>query len=137
MQNKKACSLKRRGFTLIEILVVIAIIAILVTAVMVSIGESRKKARINSTITSVRSALPIIISCNDIIPTGHINFPAGSETGATLICQETAGSFWPKLVVGYEYAAGGDYTGDCRFEISTNGDRAANIVCDCVKQACQ
>jgi prepilin-type N-terminal cleavage/methylation domain-containing protein len=130
MQNEK-------GFTLIELLIVIAIIVILATAIMVAISESRRKARINSTLSSVRSALPIVLSCNDLVPVGHINFPAGSETGATLICQEISGSFWPKLDADYEYVPGGDYTESCNFEISTNGDRAANIICDCVKQNCQ
>ncbi len=136
MRNERACSPERRGFTLIEILVIVAIIAILVTAIMVSIGESRKKARISSVLTSAKSALPIIVSCNDLSPTGHINFPSGTETGTMLICQEIAGSFWPKLLSGYTYADSGDYTENCNFEITTV-DRAANIKCSCEKQSCQ
>lgn len=123
----------RKGFTFIEILVVVAIIAILATAIMVSIIESRRKARINGTITSLRSTLPIIVSCNDY-PLQKVGRP---ENGDKQICPvKSPDSLWPELPAGYAYL-GEDYDGDCEFTISTNGDRATDIVCDCVKQTCQ
>lgn len=125
-------SKKKKGFTLIEILVVVAIIAILATAIMVSISESRRKARINGTITSLRSTLPIIVSCNDD-PLKSVGRP---ENGERQICPDKSpDSLWPELLPGYAYA-GGDYTENCNFRISTN-DRTTDIVCNCVKQTCQ
>ncbi|MFA4817979.1 MAG: prepilin-type N-terminal cleavage/methylation domain-containing protein [Parcubacteria group bacterium] len=136
MKNKKACSPKRRGFTIIEILIVVAIIAILAAAVMVSIGESRKKARINSAKTSLKTALTIIISCND--SSGAVNPPNASESGANKICPGINGAFWPKLGNGYQYitSPAGNYTSNCKFKVDTNGD-SADLNCDCVKQNCQ
>lgn len=128
--------MKNKGFTLIEILVVVAIIALLATAIMVSIGESKRKARINSAKTSLQSALPAVISCND--SKGIINRPSGSETGDTEICQGniTPGSKWPKLPIGYDYISSENYSADCNFKVSvTNGDRS-DLICDCVKQSC-
>ncbi len=127
----------KRGFTLIEILIIVAIISLLAVAILVSVDQSRKNARINNTKAALRSALPIIISCND--SGGTVSEPTGSETGSHLICQ-TGGfdtSFWPKLSGGYTYVNGGSYNDvNCNFQVLTNGDRASNISCSCQGQRC-
>lgn len=126
----------RKGFTLIEILVIVAIIAILATAIMTFLGESKRKARINSAKTSLQSALPAVILCND--SNGEINRPSGSETGNTEICKWniTPGSKWPKLPIGYDYISSENYSANCYFKVSvTSGDRS-DLICDCIKQSC-
>lgn len=130
----------KKGFTFIEILVIVAIIALLATAIMTFLGESKRRARINSVKTSLRSTLPIIVSCNDY-PKSEVGIPSGSEDGRGQICPaKSPNSFWPELPAGYTYPdtdTGYNYNENCSFEIFPNGDRATDIVCNCVKQICQ
>jgi prepilin-type N-terminal cleavage/methylation domain-containing protein len=126
---------KKSGFTLIEILVVIAIIAILVTAILISLNGSRKKARINAAKTELKSAMTAVVMCNI---TGTASVP-GSDTGGGVIC---AGSIptWPVLSWGYKYTDFNlmKYLGDCNFSVSTNGDNASgSLTCDCKSQLCE
>ena len=53
----------KQGFTLIEILVVIAITGILAAVVLVSMSSYRSKARSSKALASLSSAIPSIISC--------------------------------------------------------------------------
>lgn len=126
---------RRRGFTLIEILIIIIIIGILASAILVSINQSSKNARINSAKTSLRSVLPAIIACKD--GGGNVNNPSGE----TDICASAVGlssSKWPTLSYGYVYVAGGIYnSANCSFQVSTNGDTASNLACSCASQICQ
>ncbi|MEK7598202.1 MAG: prepilin-type N-terminal cleavage/methylation domain-containing protein [Patescibacteria group bacterium] len=126
---------KKPGFTLIEILIVVAIIAILVSAILVSINNSRKKARINSAKTSVRSALPIIVSCKD--SGGIVSFPANPMGGNRICNTGYDSSFWPPLVSNYQYGGGVYDSKDCNFQILTNGESNPDIACDCNSQMCQ
>lgn len=127
-----------RGFTFIEIMVVVAIIAIIASAVLVSIGQSRKNARINGARTTLRSALLVISSCKD--SGSNVMAPSSTETGNTLICQSgIAGAFWPRLPDGYVYGAGGANmynSTSCNFKVSTS-DTETPLVCDCITQTCK
>lgn len=125
----------RAGFTLIELLIIVSIIALLATAILVSVNQSRKNARINAVKTSLKTTLPVVVSCND--SGGKINLPQDSETGNKQICDLISGAFWPKLNYGYTYVSGGNYTVNCNFQIDTNGDTAQNLTCSCAKQSCQ
>jgi len=62
-KNKKAYLPRKQGFTVIEILVVVAIIAILATVLLVSMNGSRKKAQDNSALTSFKSAAAPVYMC--------------------------------------------------------------------------
>ena len=125
---------QKRGFTLIEILLVITIIVILISIIIVSLNGSRKTARANNTRTALKSVLPVVISCND--SQSLINIPAGSENGTKLVCVSFPNAFWPKLPDNYSYVAGGNYTANCLFQVFTDGDTASNILCNCATQAC-
>jgi prepilin-type N-terminal cleavage/methylation domain-containing protein len=125
----------KKGFTLIEVMLISVIIAILASAVLVSMNQSRKNARINSVKAAFKNSLPAIVYC--IESGGTINAPSNPETGAKLICNSIAGAYWPVLNWGYLYVAGGTYTSNCSFQISTNGDSASNLTCTCLNQNCQ
>jgi prepilin-type N-terminal cleavage/methylation domain-containing protein len=122
-----------RGFTLIEVLVVVFIITVLAGVIMVSWFGIKKSARVNSAKTTLRTALPAVISCNDS-GGGSINIPKPSEDGTTLICTNNSTAFWPALPAGYAYE-GGDYSADCDFQISTNFD-SPDLDCRCTTQVC-
>ena len=135
-ENQKYMKDDKKGFTLIELLIIVAIISLLATVVLVSVNESKKRSRINSAKTSLRSALPAIISCRD--SGGNVNVPSGSEDGTKPICVSggLAGANWPKLGYGYQYLGGTYNSSNCNFEVSTGGD-GDNLVCNCVKGRCE
>lgn len=129
-----------KGFTLIEIIVVVVIISIVATIVAVGVNQSRKNARINGAKTSLKTALPIIVSCKD--SGGLVHIPSGSETGVKLICNTIPGAFWPKLAGGYTYGGGTYDSNNCSFQVSTSGDvmmpsGSTYLICDCATQACK
>jgi len=86
-----------RGFTLIEILLVIAIIAILATIVFVGTAGQRQRARMTGAVASVKSAMTPAMACISL--DGEIQEPA--ETGGNAICSgssEISESItWPVL----------------------------------------
>lgn len=124
---------KKHGFTLIEILLIVAIIAILATIVLVSVNQSRKNARINNAKTSLRTVLPIVVSCLD--SGKQVNNPSAGN----LICQSgLPGSFWPNLSWSYQYGAFNlTNSNNCSFQVSTNEDTTNPLTCSCATQICQ
>lgn len=122
MKNKK-------GFTLIEILIVVSIIMILSSIILVNINNSRKNARIKSAMTSAQSSLNIIVSCNDAEGTVTVPPVAGDQ-----ICDIIhPDSKWAPLPSGYTYDGTGDFSHECDFNV--NGD-GATINCQCETMAC-
>lgn len=130
MQNKKA-------FTLIELLIIVAIIGLLASAILVSIGQSRKNARINTAKTSLKSILPMVISCLD--SKGPLIGPDSINNGGNTICGTVVGGSWPVLANGYRYVNGNlTNPGTCFFTVSTSNDNAANLLtCSCATQLCE
>ena len=55
----------KKGFTLVELLVVIAIIGILASVVLVSLTSAREKAQRASALASLSSMMPELIVCDD------------------------------------------------------------------------
>lgn len=136
---------RRRGFTIIELLVVISIIALLASVIMVSLGESRKKARDArraSDIHEIQTALALYyIDCHRFPTALTLTANNGCGSGITL------GNFLsqiprdPQTQSGYSYAAIGT-GGNCNsyhlgalFEtneappLASDTDRAVTGVC--------
>lgn len=124
---------KTKAFTLIEILIVITIIGIISVVVLAFIDKSRLNARKNSVATSMRSALPIIISCKD--SGGTVADPVAENQ----ICNNNyPNSFWPSLLGDYQYQTGGvnNYNSNACFFNVTSATDSATIQCDCYRSKC-
>lgn len=161
MSNVKCQMLPRRGFTLVELLLVIAIIGILTSVVMVSSQGSIEKSKRASAITTMSSMLPELVTCAD---DNGVAIAVATTTSTYACCKDTAAatsllgcdtsaeaatghlSKWPNIVTktGYDYAgnptgtiAAGTYvffakkTGQNRIIC----DYAANECCDDTSEA--
>jgi prepilin-type N-terminal cleavage/methylation domain-containing protein len=110
--KKKSKTNKRKkiqkGFTLIEILIVVCIIAILVSVIMVSLMSAKEKAQDNSLFTSLKSLdAPAFACLSSGLNTSLTNLPDPWVAG-TNICSNpipTSDSNWPDLEkYGYTFA---------------------------------
>lgn len=125
--------LKRSGFTLIEVLLVIVIIGILISIALVSVAGARTKARTAKTISTLSTVRPAITACcsstsNTLLTT------AGAE-----MCTPAIGSVLPTLndlqATGVTYVATQCSTANPGYTVtltghpntSCNGAWAANI----------
>jgi prepilin-type N-terminal cleavage/methylation domain-containing protein len=100
---------KNKAFTLIEIMVTIAIIGILAGVVLVSMSSYRDRARATAALQTLSSAMPFATKC--ALEGKKLNFEGnGNATpkGGTLICDGSSGA-WPEL--GTESTAGCTYQG--------------------------
>jgi type II secretory pathway pseudopilin PulG len=90
-----------QGFTVIEILIIIAIIGILVSVVLVSLMSGRDKAQDNSAFTSFKSlAAPayMCLTSGENLTLPNINYNICSNPNAV------SGSIWPEFVrTGWNY----------------------------------
>lgn len=111
----------RKGFTIMEILIVVAIIAILVTVLLVSLSGSQKKAQDNSAFTSFKSAAAPVYMC---LMDG-LNLNPDPSAGNN-ICQGSDG-VWPDFTkYGWSNALGSGNSSDnnvfywCSVDASNN-----------------
>ena len=125
--NKK----KKGGFTLIELIIVIAIIAILAAVALPKFAEIRENANIKADISNAKNIQSEVIS---LIGEGKISTPAGfvfdnttGTYGATLTAGMQGGNFLTKsstaltgVTKGQKYYVDVTATGDVSVYVGTN-----------------
>ncbi len=110
MKNQKFKQLDNQkthpGFTLIELILVMAIVGVLAAAVIVGIGSQRERAQETKVLAELSGTIQSIALCRS--DGGEISEPA--TAGGNLICS-IDGSFnnnygmWPKMPDGFSYTS--------------------------------
>lgn len=125
IKNKgKTTFVSSQGFTLVEILLVIAIIGILAATLFVGLGGQRKRARAHATLESIHSVLPYAVDCymkNDQPIRGAV---------ASDICNPSNGFVWPALPNGCSYLAGVNIIGNIQIAECDGGGPGLKIYCN-------
>jgi prepilin-type N-terminal cleavage/methylation domain-containing protein len=124
----------KKGFTLIEILVAIAIVGILASVVLVSMMSYRAKARSAKMLASLSSAVPSMVSC-----WGNSGTVASPSSGAD-ICDLSSGyGKWPSLAGDLSsYSYGGDVSNKNSWYVSAaSGTDDRKICCNSAMNSCK
>jgi hypothetical protein len=122
---------------MIEILVVMIIIGILSVIIFVSLGNQRQRARVTKAISSVKSAMPITITC--ISFDGEVLLP--DELGGNPICsgspETPEGSNWPVLSSDCKYCGFSSSGLFVRFTCAEDCDEDNDSTCNIQDGKCE
>ncbi|HOX41936.1 MAG TPA: type II secretion system protein [bacterium] len=100
----------KKGFTLVELLVVVAIIGILAVVVLMNIQNAQKRARRNTVLTSLNDALRAAQACladsGTLTTVTAATLSSTAYSGDTRVCtgSPTIEMSWPKLT-DYNYGS--------------------------------
>lgn len=138
------------GFTFIEILIVVSIIAIISSIVFVMLNNAKDKASRASALSTAKSALSELVNCQN--DNGYADSDA--ITAGQIICCNASGSgcnsgdakpghtaAWPALTQGWGYGTGSDIpsgtlvAGNYIFKITKSGQ--TTISCSLASSDCQ
>jgi prepilin-type N-terminal cleavage/methylation domain-containing protein len=125
--------IKKQGFTLIEMLLVVAIIGILASAVYVMIGDS-SDAKTKAVLSTVKSTMPYAQEC--YFKGNVLNAVDDSQAGGGLLCSG-AEVEWPGIdptECQYDTIGSYQWSVECSF---SGGSNIVTITCDVVNGTCE
>lgn len=112
------------GFTLVELLLAIAIIGILAGTLYIGLGGQRNRAKTSSALESIRSALPYASECY-LKSNQPIRRTAGGD-----VCTPTNGFVWPTLPTDCSYLADANITGDTQIAYCSSDEAGLRVYCN-------
>lgn len=98
----KKIKLNNRAFTLVELLLVMAIIGILSSAVFVSLGNQRQKAKLNAVLQTAKGVHAIAQEC--YFREGEVDLPNLSQNPTNEVCQYSKTTWMPITVDECQYS---------------------------------
>ncbi|MCK5081140.1 MAG: type II secretion system protein [Candidatus Moranbacteria bacterium] len=108
MKNKETELNNKRGFTLIEMLLAIAILVVLSGAILISISAQRDKARVTRTLSEMSAIIQPIEMC--LADGGTV---AGPSEGGDICNLSSRYGQWPVAIDGFSaYWMTGSWTGN-------------------------
>jgi prepilin-type N-terminal cleavage/methylation domain-containing protein len=123
-KKKKFGLLTEQGFTLIELMTVMAIIGILASAIMISLSVQKRRAASGKVLTEMSAVMQNIYLCKS--DDGTIEIPT---TGGDVCSLSSDYGQWPTLEgnegLSNTYTRGGDFNGNNWF-YGVNADTSAN-----------
>ncbi len=122
--------IKKNAFTLIEILLVMAVIGILSSVILVGMGAFRKKARVSAALKTAESATAELAYC--YLNNNTIVWWANETNGGGTIC--SGAGEWPSLTAHCQYF--GHNEAQHEFSIKCN-DNQHTITCNYADGKCE
>lgn len=124
----------KKAFTIVELLLVVAIIVILLTSIYMAISNSRKNARVNSAKTTLKSLMITLVSCSI---SGSAPIPVNIGEVGQEVCVGVPDAKWPSLPSGYAWnVSTGNFGYACNFEVLTSDTSTGKLTCNCISQRC-
>ena len=125
--------MKNKGFTLVEIMLAVAIVVVISGAMLVSISQQRDKARATRMLSEISAAIQPIYMC---VADGEDIDTPGSGGGGNICDGESAYGQWPAVIGNYYYSSSpsSDFGNDRWCIKLTDGDYA--ICCNSHMTGC-
>jgi|GEM_PF-1360088 len=112
---KQDRSLDNRGFTMIELLLVMLIMGILAAIIFTSIGNQRQKTKLNAVLQTAKGTHAIAREC--YFRLGHVNNPDDAQNPTNEICQYSKTQWFPITVSECVYGNVGAGNNTASYEI--------------------